>query len=161
MIDSARVVLGYFGKGLWTEFEADRAVNCVRDEHMCARCHSYALELGDGVVSGCRVEDKSQAEVNRNASGIHPESPDGVEADADASRVHADLPNKAGFGDHLDRRLWRLLDADDDQVGLLRFHPLKVRSAQFSQRINAASHPNFARESYGRQFSMPDSCIRR
>lgn len=55
-------------------------------------------------------------------------SADGVETDADAGAVVTDLADHAGFGYHFDggevRGRGRGVDGGDDEVLLLRFHPL-------------------------------------
>lgn len=53
-----------------------------------------------------------------------PDGFDGVEADADAGAVQADLADYAGFGYHLDCGEGRLRDGEDEKVGLLGSLPL-------------------------------------
>ena len=57
---------------------------------------------------------------------IHTLDPDRIETHSNASRVETDLAYQPCLCDHLDRRLLRLLDGQDDEVLLLRFHPVPV-----------------------------------
>lgn len=57
---------------------------------------------------------------------VHALDSNRIETHADSSGIEADLPDEAGFCNHFDSRLVRLLDREDDQVLLLCFLPVPI-----------------------------------
>ena len=88
------------------------------------------LERGDCLVSRGALEHHAETKVARQPGRIHALGSDGVQADTDAHAVEPDFAEDAGLGDHFDGRLVRLLNGQNDQILLLRLHPLQCTRSQ-------------------------------
>lgn len=102
----------------------------VCDKHVTRARYAISLQLLHGFVTTPTLQHHSQTQMTRDFRRIHPLDLDGVQAHSDTRFIQADLTDNPRLGHHLDGRDVRVVglvrDTEEDEIGLLRFHPVPV-----------------------------------